>query len=463
MKRFWISAAASLVMMLNSACAVKPAPPPSVAVPNDWGQKHESGTAPLTSEWFRQFGSAELDGLIVTAAQNNWDLRAATARVRQADARARAAGAPLLPELSASANGVFYAGHAQEGSAHETDYSALLSASYEIDFWGKNRAGKMSAEALRDASEADKSVVALSTVTAVANTYFQVVALHERVELAKQTLSAATRLLEIIEARRTTQLANPVDVAQQRALVAGAEIQVKEIEQQELEQQAALSLLVGATSNSVAVTAHHLSDFTVPRVSPGLPTQLLTRRPDVFSAEANLRSAHADLLQARAAFFPSVTLTGNTGLQNPAVQAAVLTLPGVGPTVNVGAAVVQSIFDGGRLRAARDAALGKEEELLAQYQGAVLAAFWDVRTALSAIERLDRQENSQQQSLAESERALQGAQARYEAGSGDFLAVLDTQRTVLTAREQWTQYQLTRLQAAVGLCKALGGGWTQKH
>jgi len=145
------------------------------------------------------------------------------------------------------------------------------------------------------------------------------------------------------------------------------------------------------------------------------------------------------------------------------VQAAVLTLPGVGPTVNVGAAVVQSIFDGGRLRAARDAALGKEEELLAQYQGAVLAAFWDVRTALSAIERLDRQENSQQQSLAESERALQGAQARYEAGSGDFLAVLDTQRTVLTAREQWTQYQLTRLQAAVGLCKALGGGWTQKH
>jgi outer membrane protein TolC len=182
----------------------------------------------------------------------------------------------------------------------------------------------------------------------------------------------------------------------------------------------------------------------------------------VFSAEATLQAAHADFLQARAAFYPSVTLTGQAGLQNPAVNAAVISLSGLGPTVNLGAAVVQSIFDGGRLRAARDEARAKEKEMLAQYQGALLAALWDVEVALSAIERLDQQERAQKQSVTESERALAGAEARYRAGSGDFMAVLDSQRVILGAREQWSQYQLDRLQAAVGLCKALGGGWERK-
>jgi outer membrane protein, multidrug efflux system len=452
-----------VITVLCFGCAVKPGALPEVEVPQQWVTASYSGTAAVTSEWFRAFGSDELDDLIASAYRNNQDVAAADARVRQADARARAAGAALLPDVSAGAKGVFYAGHSPNGSVTETDYAGLLSASYEIDFWGKNRAARLSARALREASESDQAVVVLSAVTGVANTYFQLVAQRERVDLAKRALANATQVLQLVEARRAANLSNPVELAQQRALVATAEVHVKEVEQQEAEQEAALAILVGKMPGTLAITAAHLSSIEPPRVSAGLPAELLARRPDVFAAEANLRAAHADLLQARAAFFPSVTLTGSAGLANPSVAAAVQTLTGLGPTMTLGADVVQSIFNGGRLRAARDEAAGKEEEMLAQYRSVVLAAFWDVEVALSAIERLDRQKQAQDQSVAQSERALAGAQARYRAGSGDFLAVLDAQRSLVTAQEQWNQYQRARLQAAVGLCKALGGGWAARR
>ena len=452
----------TLSVILCGGCTVKPAPLPRVDVPQQWSATNTPGAA-VTSEWFRGFGSEELDELIATAYRNNWDLQAADARVRQADARARAAGAALLPDVTAGANAVTYAGRSGSGTVHETDYAALLSASYELDFWGKNRAALMSARAQRDASESDKAVIALSTVTGVANTYFQVVAARERVEFAQQTLTNATGLLRDVEARRAVNLSNPVEVAQQRGVVAAAEVHLRAVEQQESEQEAALAILSGKVPGTFSVSARHLSDFTPPRVSAGLPTELLTRRPDLASAEASLQAAHGDVLRARAAFFPSVTLTGSLGVANPAVAAAVETLTGTGPSSTLGADVVQSIFNGGRLRAARDEALGKEDEMVAQYRKVVLEALWDVQVALSAIERLNNQESAQLQAVEQGRQALAGAQARYQAGSGDFLAVLDAQRSWVTVQEQLSQYQLARLQAAVGLCKALGGGWVQKH
>jgi outer membrane protein TolC len=213
---------------------------------------------------------------------------------------------------------------------------------------------------------------------------------------------------------------------------------------------------------TLEITAQQLSELKQPRVSAALPAQLLTRRPDVFAAEENLRAAHADLAQARAAFFPSITLTGSGGLQNPAVNAAVITLAGVGPSLAVGAALTQSIFNGGRLRAARDEAAAREQEMLAQYRSATLAALWDVETALSATGHLEQQQEAQRENVAQSELALSGAEARYRQGSGDFLTVLDAQRVLFAAQDQLSQYRLARLQAAVGLCKALGGGWAQE-
>jgi len=196
-----------------------------------------------------------------------------------------------------------------------------------------------------------------------------------------------------------------------------------------------------------------------PAVAPDLPSELLTRRPDVVAAEANLRAGSANLTAARAAMFPSLTLTVSAGVQNPALPATVLTIPGVGPSYALAANLTQPIFDHGRLRARRDETAARERELLAAYRAAVVAALVDVEKALSALQHLDAVREFETGSVAESERAFEGARLRYQRGSGDFLTLLQSQRSVFAARDQFTQYQLARLQGRIALCKALGGGW----
>src|SRR3569833_945447 len=443
------------------ACATHPAPTPEVKAPSAWTATPASldSGQPVMRDWFRAFGNAELDSLVASAYRDNFDIQEANARLRQADARARAAGAAILPQVDFNAEATSFAGRSSAGSAHETDTATLVSASYEVDFWGKNRAARASAAASRAASDADRAVVMLTTVTSIANTYFTLIALRESATLARSTADFAHQLLDVVEARAKTGLANPAEVAQQRVAVANAEIHARELQQQQIEELAALAILVGKMPTTLEVNTRDLADLTAPRVAAGLPSELLARRPDVFSAEESLRAAHADLAQARAAFFPSVTLTAYGGVHNPAVQAAVITLAGVGPSLTVGASLVQSIFNGGRLRAARDEAAAKEEEMIAHYRTTALAAMWDVEIALAAIDHLESQADAQQESLEQSEIGLASAQARYRAGSGDFLTVLDAERTLIGAREQMMQYRLAKLQAAVGLCKALGGGW----
>jgi outer membrane protein TolC len=176
-------------------------------------------------------------------------------------------------------------------------------------------------------------------------------------------------------------------------------------------------------------------------------------------AEAQLRSANANLVAARAALFPSFSLTAAGGLQNPALNAAVITLSGVGPTLNLGASITQPIFDGGRLRAQRAEAQAKDEELLAAYRAAILSALVDVENALASRQHLEDSRALQEENVAQSTRAFEGATLRYHAGTGDFLTVLEAQRTLFAARDQYSQYRLARFQALVALCKALGGGW----
>jgi outer membrane protein, multidrug efflux system len=454
-----------VLVLLTAAlegCATQQETLPPVETPAGWSSTRPPDAQPVTTDWFRSFASPELDSLIAAAYQNNLDLQSADARLRQADARARAAGAAILPQVDFGASSNTYAGHSAQGSEHETDSGALVSASYEIDFWGKNHDARAAAQALRKSSEADRAVVRLSTMTGVANTYFEAMAVREEIALARSMVSNSRRLLEVVEARRESGLGNPTEVAQQRAVVAAAEIRVRELERQATEIEAALAILVGKMPGTLEIPQRRLADFKEPRVSAGLPSQLLTRRPDVFSAEQSLQAAHADLALARAALFPSITLTGSGGLQNPAMEAALLTLPGAGPTVALGAGLTQTIFDGGRLRAARDEARAKEEEMLAHYRATTLAALWDVDVALAALGHLDQEDDAQRENLSQSELALSGAQARYRAGSGDFLTVLEAERTAIAARDQMTQYELARLQAIVGLCKALGGGWEEK-
>lgn len=172
-----------------------------------------------------------------------------------------------------------------------------------------------------------------------------------------------------------------------------------------------------------------------------------------------MQAANADLVAARAALFPSLTLTASGGVQNPALNAAVISLSGAGPTLNLGATLTQTIFDHGRLKAVRAEAQAKDDELVLAYRAAILSALVDVENALSALNRLQEGRELQDESVSQSERAFEGASLRYKAGSGDFLTVLEAQRALYAARDQYSLYKFARLQALIALYKALGGGW----
>jgi len=437
----------------------KPVPRQQIAPPAFEHAAQAPGPSWPAQDWYRGFGSAELDTLVDFAASNNTDLEGARERVVQADARARQAGAAILPSVSGNANGNFLAGRSEQGSGHELDWLAMLSASYEVDFWGKNRAIARAARLEAGASRADRDTVALTILGGVADQYFQVLALRERATIARANRDAAQKILDAVQARFTAGVASPTELASQKAALDTAQIAITDLEQLEMQARAALAVLLGRIPENFTVEGSSLDALREPVVSAGHPAELLTRRPDVVAAEANLRAGSANVTAARAAMFPTLDLTAAAGVQNPALPATVLTIPGVGPSLQLGANLTQPIFEHGRLRAQRDEAAARERELLAAYRSAIIAALVDVENALGALQYLNAKREFEQGSVAESERAFEGARLRYQSGSGDFLTLLEAQRTLYAARDQFTQYKLARLQALVALCKALGGGW----
>ena len=328
-----------------------------------------------------------------------------------------------------------------------------------MDFWGKNRAGARAAKAQADVTRDEMATMRMTSLVGLANTYFQLQSVRERRALAQLSVDNAEKVLGVVQARYEGGSISATELAAQRAIVASASLPIAELQQQELEALDALALLVGAMPEGFEVPSESLTDIKEPTLQAGLPTELLQRRPDVIAAEDHLVAAHADLAVARAALFPSLNLSVTGGVQNPAIQAGVLTLAGTGPALNFSGALVQSIFDAGQRRAAIREARAREEELLASYHNAIVSALVDVENALGQRQHLDAQRQAQEDNLAQSERAFEAAQLRYQAGSGQFLAVLDAQRALYGARDQFSQYRLSRLRALLGLSKALGGGW----
>jgi multidrug efflux system outer membrane protein len=455
----WLAVACTSGVLASGCVAEKPLP---AAPPPPAGFEHSvtgANAAWPGRDWYRGFGSEELDRLVDFAASHNADLTEAGERVAQADARARQAGAAILPSVSGDAGGTYLAGHSAQGSGHEFDWLVTLSASYEVDFWGKNRATAHAAAMEAGASRAGRATIELTILGGIADEYFHLLALRERAAIARSNRDAARTILEAVEARFHAGLASPTDAALQNAGLDRAEIAIADLDGQEMQSRAALALLLGRKPEDFKVVGTTLESLNEPVVSAGLPSELLTRRPDVAAAEASLRAANANLTAARAALFPSLALTAAAGVQNPALPATVLTIGGTGPSFSLAANLTQPIFDHGRLRAQRDEAAARERELLAAYRAAILAALVDVENALGALQQLDGARGFQQGSLAESERAFEGARLRYQHGAGDLLTLLEAQRVLYEARDQFIQYRLARLTALVALCKALGGGW----
>ncbi|CAI8936395.1 efflux transporter outer membrane subunit [Pseudomonas sp. GW456-12-1-14-TSB6] len=450
--------------VLLAACG-SPAPRPDSGLqpPPAWQSPEHPGASQSDRQWWTHFGSTELDHLIEQARLGSHDLAAAVARVRQAQASATIAGAPLLPEVKAGLNanrqkllhGKGYSQLDVNPDNRSLDYyDAELSASYEIDFWGGKRAARDSAVLGVQASEFDRSTVELTLQSAVANSYTQALALREQARIAELNLVNAQSVLHLVQTRHDAGSATALELAQQKSLVAEQQRKLPLVQQQAREALITLAALLGHPVQELPTPRQAFAQLQWPDIASGVPSDLLQRRPDIASAEARLAAAQADVTVARAAMLPKVTLTASLGTGADLASDLLRTT-----FYNLSSGLVAPIFNNGRLRAERDKATARQEELLETYRGAIINGFADVEKALTSIRGLDEQRQWQGEELRQAQTAFDIAQSRYQAGAEDLLTVLQTQRTLYAAQDMNVQLRLSRLQASIALYKALGGGW----
>jgi NodT family efflux transporter outer membrane factor (OMF) lipoprotein len=404
-------------------------------------------------DWWRSFRSRELTALIEEAQTANFDIAAAVARIIQADAQSKLAGAPLLPTLDHDSS---VTRSRPPGGPDRTTYRVALSASYELDFWGKNRATSRAAQENAIAARFDRDTVAISAIVSVGTAYFLVLASQDRLRIAHRNVDSASRVLTLIRQRQDAGTASALEVAQQETLLASQRAQIPILEEVLRQNMATLALLVGRPPAFLRVRGGSLYSLGIPRVNPGLPSELLYQRPDIRSAEAELAAADASVEAARAAFFPSITLTGSGGFTSTALRA--LFRP-ESAFYSVAANLAQPIFDGFRLEALLEQAKGRQLELLNLYRRAVVSGFTDVERALIAVAESAERERRQQEVVEASQRAFGIAETRLREGTVDLVTVLITQQALFTAEENRVTARLARLQAVLSLYQALGGSW----
>jgi multidrug efflux system outer membrane protein len=432
--------------------------------------KGDADAALPVVDWWRGFRSRELSALMDAAQIRNLDIAVAVAQIVQADAQVGVSGAPLLPTLTGNVSaerehfgsqsgstGLNAVGLGGSGGSTFSQFNANLTASYMIDFWGKNRATLYAAEENATVARYNREVVTLTTMVTVANTYFQILAAQDELRVTRRNLAAADRILSLIRNQFNGGTASQLDLSQQEALVATQRAAIPPLEVVVGQNIAALALLVARAPANLTVHGGSTSQIVVPRVTPGLPSELLYQRPDIRQAEALLASSNFSVEAARAAFFPQIQLTGSTGFQSAAL--ASLFTPGAW-FYTLTASLTQPIFDGFLLESQLKQAKGVQLQDLQAYRKAVLSAFADVEKALIALQQFTLQEKLQNDVVIASRKAFDVSETQLRGGTVNLITVLQTQQTLFTAENALVQVRLNKLLAASSLFQALGGGWT---
>lgn len=462
--------ALGLGAILLAGC-VPAAVTPNVALDVPSAYRYAGKTGGLedhATDWWSGFRSAELTRFMEETEIANFDIAAAIGRVKQADAQANQSGAALLPSISASdsftrsksststfnsANGSSVLG------APQNDLLASFSASYQLDFWGKNRATLVASQDNATATRWDRQTVTLTSLASTATTYYTILSARERIAFAKQDVVDSSRILKLIQDRVKFGTATSLQEAQQAALVANLRASIPPLQVTVDQNIAALAILLGRAPERVAVAGKSVLDAHVPVIAPGIPSEVLTQRPDVQYAEFLLSSEHASLVAARAAFFPTITLTAQGGFESLALR----TLFSPASTFySAAASLAQPIFDGGLLQGQFDQVKGRQDELLADYKKAVVTAFSDVDKALTALRLLAQQEELTRESLVASRKAYELSEDQLKNGVLDVVTLLQTEQTLFTTQDTLTQVRLSRLTEAVALYQALGGAYAVK-
>lgn len=469
-RRAWRTGVSTLACLLALTGCVSLAPHytrPDMPVPDSYlrddaatraGEPSQRLASPELPEWRHYFVDPRLRALIAQALSNNRDLRIATARIEQARAVYGLRRAAQLPSIDATATAARFrlpSGLLAPKPIVATVYDAgLLQSSWEIDLWGRLR--DTSAASLEDllASESARRAVTLSLVAHIADAYFRVCELNERIAFTRETIASREKSLHIFRRRYEVGATSKLDFEQSEILLEQARTLGAQLQQAQAAQAHALDVLIGAPAQ-LGAGERPLDDAAVmPELEPGLPSALLEARPDIIAAEHRLRAANANIGAARAAFFPRIALTSSVGASS--TELSKLFSSGTGMWAFV-PNLALPIFDAGRNRANLALAKARRDEAVAQYESAIQNAFRDVADALSARAWLGEQVQTARATLAAQTERARLARLRYDDGATPFLEVLDAQRDLLAAQQQLVQLRRALLSSRVALYTALGG------
>lgn len=434
---------------------------PEAPVPGEW-QAGVQGEVPADIQWQQFFTDRRLAQLQTLALANNRDLRLASLNIEKAQAQYRIQRAAAFPTIDASVSGT----HSRtpgllssSGTAVTShDYSAQLGlSSYEVDVFG--RVQNLQDEALEDylALTETRRSTQISLVAEVATAWLTLAADNEHLQLAEETLASQQSTYELTQRSHALGGSTALAVAQAQTTVESARVDVAEYQSQILQDRNALRLLVGSDIPDALLPDTHLqSAAALVQVPAELPSSLLQRRPDVLAAEHSLKSANIDIGAARAAFFPSISLTANAGSASSSLSSLFKAGSGAwtfAPSISV------PIFDAGSNRATLDAAKVEKEIQVQTYQQTLQTAFKEVADALAVRSTLDQRLTAQQALTDASQKSYDLSDALYRAGSQSYLEALDSQRSLYSAQQDLITLRLAEQSNRVSLYKVMGGGW----
>ena len=440
--------------------------PEVVALPAEYPTAVAPGEAVVPADWWTIYSDATLNDLVASARKANADVRLAAARVQEAEAVLREARASLFPDVSAGYN--YSRSRVSTTSVppppagtiiRPSHQLALASTSFELDFWGKFARASEAAQANLLNSRLSQDTVALTLAGATAQTYFALRSLDSQVAVLDLSIRIREDSLAIARARLAAGLASELDVYQAEGALADALFQRRDAARNRALVERQLAQLTGRLDLKLA--AGEVFALPLPPVPPpGLPSTLLGRRPDIRAAEQTLVSFNAQIGVARAAMFPTLSLTGFLGFQSAEFSEL---LSSNARVWTLGAGLTGPIFDAGRRSARVEQAEARREQALAGYQRAIETGFREVADALVNVSESAQSEDELRGRLEAARKALELSRLRYESGYSPYLEVLDAQRTANDAAIAFVRNRQARLAFTVDLMKALGGGWKEKE
>ncbi len=434
---------------------------PSLPVPDSYAVATPAGASLAGRDWEQVFPDPELRRLVAQALANNRDIRIAAARVAQARGAWRIEGASLYPQLDAVATGTrgqaFYSLPVIGDQIVDVkSITAQLSASWEIDFWGRLRNLKEAAREQFLASEESRRAVATDLIAQVALGYLLEREYEERAALTQQSIITRQETLRIMRRRYEVGSGSKLDLAQSQVLLAQADTTMHVLNLDRAVNRNALALLVGQPVE-IAPGSLRLAgpggDYQVPA---GLPSELLTNRPDIVAAEHQLRAANANIGAARAAFFPNISLTGAYGTTSPDLDGL---FGGNSEVWSFSPTIRLPLFNAGRLKGNLDVAQARRDEAIATYEKTIQSAFRDVSDALVRRRQIALQIGTTRQLVDAQRERARLAQLRFDNGRSTYLEVLDAQRDLFDAEQALVQLRRGELSSIVSLYAALGGGF----